>query len=380
MSASSVGAGALLPVPDGVLSLVATALVAAAFEPVRRRAQRLADRWVYGDRVTPYEALSRISAHLQERPETLLDGIAAVVANALGAMEVVVWVGDANRLVPAAGWPEHAAAPPTALDELGEPGEQVRPVVHRGAVRGAIVIRKQAGEPLAPSETRLLDDLVAQTGLVIDHRGQEREIRAAARRIVTAGDAARRRIERDLHDGAQQRLVTLSLELGVLADRAGRAGADDLAVRARHAREGLLAATTELRELARGLHPSVLAESGLAAAIEALADRAAVPVRVDVALDRRLSQDAEATAYFVVTEALTNVTRHSGASSVTVSVAGTEAGLEVAVVDDGRGGADPELGTGLQGLADRLAALGGELAVDSVPGRGTTVRAVIPCA
>jgi signal transduction histidine kinase len=375
-----VGAGALLPVPGGVLSLVATALVALAFEPVRRRAQRLADRWVYGERVTPYEALSRISAQVRERPETLLDGIAAVLANALGATEVVVWVGDAARLVPAAGWPEPAVAAPAALDDLGKPGILVRPVVHRGAVRGAIVIRKRAGEPFSPSEARLLDDLVAQTGLVIDHRGQEQEIRAAARRIVTAGDAARRTIERDLHDGAQQRLVELSLELGVLADRASRTGADDLAERARAARDGLLAATTELRELARGLHPSVLTESGLAAAIEALADRAALPVQVEVALDRRLSQDVEATAYFVVAEALTNVARHAEAAAVTVSVADTGAGLGVVVADDGRGGVDPRLGSGLQGLADRLAALGGELAVESEPGRGTTLRVVIPCA
>ncbi len=191
-------------------------------------------------------------------------------------------------------------------------------------------------------------------------------------------DAARRRIERDLHDGAQQRLVTLALDLGALARQAQADGAP-LADRVEQARTHLLEATAELRELARGLHPMVLAQSGLEPALAALGDRSAIPVRLHVADTGRLSRDVEATAYYVVSEALTNAARHSGADVVVVEVAPVEGGLCVEVTDDGRGGASPAQGTGLQGMADRLAALGGKLQVDSPAGGGTRVKAVLPC-
>jgi len=373
-------AGALLPVADGVLSLAATALVAVAFEPVRRRAQRLADRLVYGDRATPYEALARLSVQLQEGPEELLDGIAATVAHAVGATEVVVWVGDEQTMSPAAGWPGPAPEDASrSLADLAAPRRYLCRVVHRGVVCGAVSVLKPAGETMTAAERRLLDALVAQTGLVIDHRNQERAVRAAARRIVTAGDEARRRIERDLHDGAQQRLVALSVGLSVLASRAREAGAADIAVDATAAGEQLRAATAELRELARGLHPTLLVESGLGTAVEALADRAPVPVRVDVELDRRPAPEVEATAYFVVAEALTNVARYADATYAKVTISVVENRLRVEVADDGCGGADRSWGSGLQGLADRLAALGGVFRVDSPAGRGTRLEAVIPC-
>ncbi|MFD7878212.1 sensor histidine kinase [Streptomyces sp. NPDC059766] len=374
-----VGAGAVVPADERALALVTTAIVAVAFEPLRRRAQRLADRLVYGHRATPYEALSRLSAHLEDPPQDLLDAIAATVAGAVGATEVVVWVGDEHRLVPRGRWPAVTVeAAPAALAGLDGPRRLVRPVVHRGTVRGAITVRKPAGESLSATEVRLLSDLVAQTGLVIVQQQQAQEIQAAARRIVTAEDAARRRIERDLHDGAQQRLVTLGLELGALAKQAETGGAA-MADRVRQARAQLLEATAELRELARGLHPMVLAQSGLEPALAALADRSAIPVRLHVASAGRLPRDVEATAYYVVSEALTNAARHSGASVVVVDVAPVDGGLCVEVTDDGRGGARPGPGTGLQGLADRLAALGGDLQVDSPSGGGTRVRAVLPC-
>jgi signal transduction histidine kinase len=374
-----VGAGAVVPADERVLALVTTAIVAVAFEPVRRRAQRLADRLVYGHRATPYEALSRLSAHLEDPPQDLLDAVAATVAGAVGATEVVVWVGDEHRLVPRGRWPAATAdAGPAAIDGLDGSRRLVRAVVHRGTVRGAITVRKPVGESLSATEVRLLSDLVAQTGLVIVQQQQAQEIQAAARRIVTAEDAARRRIERDLHDGAQQRLVTLGLELGALAKHA-EAGGTAMADRVRQARAQLLEATAELRELARGLHPMVLAQSGLEPALAALADRSAIPVRLHVAEAGRLPRDIEATAYYVVSEALTNAARHSGASVVVVDVAPVDGGLYVEVTDDGRGGAHPGPGTGLQGLADRLAALGGDLQVDSPSGGGTRVRAVLPC-
>ena len=376
-----VGVGALVPTDDRVLSLVTTAFVAVAFEPLRRRAQRLADRLVYGHRATPYEALSQLSARLEDAPQELLEGIAATVANAVGAVEVLVWVGGENHLVPQAGWP---APPddegPVPLAGLGRARRHVRPLVHHGAVRGAITVRTPAGASLTPSEDRLLADLAAQTGLVIVQQQQAQEIQAAARRIVAAEDAARRRIERDLHDGAQQRLVTLGLELGVLAEQGKASGNVAMATGVRQARAQLLEATAELRELARGLHPMVLAESGLQAALDTLVDRSSIQVRLHVAVAGRLPSDVEATAYYLVSEALTNAARHSGATLVCVDVTAVGAGLRVEVTDDGQGGARPGTGSGLQGLVDRVAALGAELHIDSPGGAGgTRLRTVLPC-
>lgn len=342
----------------------------------------MADRLVYGHRATPYEALSRLSAQLDEAPEELLNGIAATVANAVGATEVVVWVGEQARLLPRAGWPRPPeSSEPSRLGELDRGAHRhVRPVVHQGAVRGAITLRKPAGETLTTTEVRLLADLVAQTGLVIAQQQQAQELQAAARRIVTAQDAARRRIERDLHDGAQQRLVTMGLELGLLAEEAQASGGPELAARVKEIRAQLLETTADLRELARGLHPMLLTQAGLDAALRMLADRSAIPVRLTVAIPGRLSREVEVTAYYIVSEALTNAARHSGADVVTVEVAKVVEGLRVGVSDDGCGGARQRDGSGLEGLADRVAAVGARLTIDSPVGGGTRIRTVLPCA
>ncbi|WP_109471037.1 sensor histidine kinase [Ornithinimicrobium cavernae] len=382
-----VGVGALLPVSDRVLALAATAAVAVVFEPVRRRAQTLVDRLVYGRRATPYETLSRLSAQLARDDAGLLEGLAATIAGGVSASEVVVWVGDAERMEVVAAWPTRPAREARSLAELGGRREVVRPVWHDGVVQGALVLTKAPGEPLAPSEDQLLGDLVAQTGLVIDHRArleqiacQTAELQAAARRIVTAEDAARRRIERNLHDGAQQRLVSLGMELGALVERAAAAGDADLVRRAELARQQLLDATSELREMARGVHPAVLTQDGLEAALANLVDRSPVLVRLHVALGWRLPSEVEATAYFMISEALTNAARHAHASVVVVDVSLDEDRLTVEVSDDGIGGAALEPGGGLQGLADRLSALGARLEVVSLPGGGgTTVRTVLAC-
>ncbi|GGO06884.1 sensor histidine kinase [Microbispora bryophytorum] len=381
-----VGVGGLVPVEERWRSLFATAVVAVVFEPLRRRAQRLADRLVYGPRATPYEALSRLSAQLTAAPEELLDGIAATVASALGAREVVVWVGDEACMVPRAGWPHPVGrVDPAPLSGLhhglhhGGPRWHVRPIVDQGTARGAIAVRKPPGEPLTAAEERLLTDLVAQTGLVIVQQEQAQQLQAAARRIVSAEDAARRRLERDLHDGVQLRLVTLGLELGALAEQAKASGDGLLASRAKDARAHLLEATADLRELARGLHPMVLAQDGLEAALAAVADRSAIPVRLRVSVGSRLPREIEATAYYLVSESITNAARHSAASVVTADVTIGGDGLRIVVTDDGRGGARPAAGSGLQGLADRVAALGARLELDSPAGGGTRLRTVLPC-
>jgi signal transduction histidine kinase len=203
-------------------------------------------------------------------------------------------------------------------------------------------------------------------------RAQLEEVRASRARIVEAADSERRRIERDLHDGAQQRLVALAMRLDQARGQAEGANALIDATT-----DELLQAIREVRDLARGLHPTILAERGLAAAVEALAERAPLPVRARVTEDR-LPTEIEAAAYFLVAEGLTNAARYARASEVTIEIATRDGRLDIAISDDGGGGADPARGSGLQGLVDRLATVGGTLAVDSVDGEGTSLRASIP--
>ena len=208
-------------------------------------------------------------------------------------------------------------------------------------------------------------------------RARVEELRASQARIIEAADAARRKIERDLHDGAQQHLVSLALEVRMARERAKRdpASAVDFL---EHVGEAVAQASAELRELAHGIHPAVLTERGLAAAVGALAGRAAVPVEVLETPDGRLPPAVEAAAYFVVAEALTNVAKYAQASAATVAVHVSRDSLVVEVRDDGVGGATADAGSGLRGLADRVGALDGTLTVASPPGQGTRLRAVIP--
>lgn len=401
-----VGVGGLLGVatsPNLVLSLVATAVVAVAFEPARRRVQGGADRLVYGHRITPYETLARLSTELSEagRQADLFARLASTVAHGVGAAEVTLWVGSGDELVAVASWPPRTGeAPqltpvPSSFASLNDGGRTyVRPIVHAGTLRGAVTLAKAPGEVLSAAGDRLLHDLAAQAGLVIDNLGlgaelQERlhqislhaaELRAAAKRIVAAQDGARRRIERDLHDGAQQRLVTLALSLRAVSERAAATGDDTLAAMVVESRDQLTLGLAELREMARGIHPAILTEEGLEAALAYLAERSPVPVHVEVALDRRLPPEVEATAYFVVSEALTNAAKHSEASSVLVGAHLDGDSLQIEVADNGRGGADERTGGGLQGLVDRLATLDGRLTLVSPKGGGTRLQAEIPCA
>lgn len=398
-----VGIGSLLGLtgrPNLGLSLVATAMVAVAFAPARQRVQQLANRLVFGHRVAPYEALARLSAQLsaQSQRSELLAGLVASLAEGVGAVEATLWIGSDAALVPVASWPALAnTAPAVAPSDLSSlqyrDRTHVRPVCHQGELRGAITLRKRAGEQLSATEDRLLSDLAAQAGLVIENVSltselearlsqistQADELRAAAKRIVAAQDEARRRLERDLHDGAQQQLVTLALHLQALSDQAVAAGAGDLGHDIDYARRQLSQALVELREMARGIHPSILTDEGLEAALGFLAERSPVAVQLNMDLALRLPPEVEATAYFVVCEALTNAARHADASSVVVAAGIDDRRLRVEVVDHGRGGADGHWGSGLQGLSDRIATLDGHLRVSSAPGAGTRLYAEIPC-
>jgi signal transduction histidine kinase len=227
--------------------------------------------------------------------------------------------------------------------------------------------------------TRLSEaDVVAEENVRLDAELQARldELRESRARIVQAGDAARRKLERDLHDGAQQRLVGLALDLRLAREKLE----DDppaAAAMLNDASAELARATEELRELARGIHPAVLSDRGLEAAVESLAKRAPLPVEIDASAEGPLPEPVESAAYFVVAEALTNVVKHSGADRAEVGIRRSNGRLLIEVRDDGSGGADPA-GSGLRGLADRVAALDGRLEVNGATGRGTVVRADIP--
>ena len=208
-------------------------------------------------------------------------------------------------------------------------------------------------------------------------RARVDDLRTARQRIIAAADAERRRIERDLHDGAQQRMVAVAVTLGLAEQRfaSDPEGARELVAQARVEAQ---AAVKELRELARGIHPAVLSDHGLGPALEALASRAPVPVDVSGVPDYALDHEVEACAYFVTAEALTNVAKYAHANSASVELTLDDGKLRVQVRDDGVGGADPSTGTGLRGLRDRVDALDGDLEVDSPPGGGTTVTVEVP--
>jgi signal transduction histidine kinase len=224
------------------------------------------------------------------------------------------------------------------------------------------------------------DEVTAIVRDFTDVRAVEAEVRRSRARIVEATDEERRRLERDLHDGAQQRLVSASLALRrVRARLTAEPGGDAEAIAAAdEAASELKLAIQDLREFARGIHPAILTEAGLGDAINALAERSAVPATVRSIPDRRLPPAVEATAYFIVSEALTNVAKHAGATSVSIAATATATTLRVEVGDDGVGGADPASGTGIRGLQDRVAAIGGTLRMESPAGQGTLAIAEIP--
>ncbi len=272
------------------------------------------------------------------------------------------------------------------LDTSGQVVEVSRPDAGRAVVPvagsdGAVLVYDE-GLELEPQLVRLT---AAAASMALEHarlqaevEAQLEQVRASRARIVEAGDAERRRLERDLHDGAQQRLVTLSLALGMARDRA--AGADpELGALIESASKEAKEALTELRELARGIHPAVLTETGLAGAIQALAERSAVATTITGVPGGRFPAAIEATAYFVVSEALANAAKHAMATGAEVTIRRRPGRLVVEVSDDGAGGARPDAGSGLRGLADRVASVGGVLRVDSPPGCGTRLEADIPC-
>jgi signal transduction histidine kinase len=271
---------------------------------------------------------------------------------------------------------------PLVLPEPSDRDRTSTPLEGPGGARLGMLVHDRA---VLLDDRELLDAVAAAARLAVDNerlqrdvRRQLEELRESRSRIVVAGDEARRRIERNLHDGAQQRLVSLLIALRLAELQLGDSGDPEVRATLADMAEQLNGAIDELRDLARGLHPAQLSEKGLAVAVEALAERAAVPVAIKRLPEERLAAEVEAAAYYVVAEALTNAARYAAAEQVHVDIALTDERLLVEVSDDGRGGASTDSGSGLRGLVDRVEAAGGTLELISPPGTGTTLRALIP--
>jgi signal transduction histidine kinase len=390
-----VGLGSFADSP--ALRIAATALVAVAFQPVRDRANRWANRLVYGARATPYEVLARFGDRVGETyaSEDVLPRVARVIAEGTAAASAEVWLrlGDELRLT--AAWPVVVERVGLAIGEGPLPieADRVAAVRHHGELLGAIAVHKRASEPLTHGEAELVDRLADQAGLILANARltadlearldqiavQAAELRASRQRIVTAQDEERRRLERNIHDGAQQHLVALAVKLrlaktAIAADPArGRTMLEELGGEIDDALD-------TLRALALGIYPPLLEEQGVAPALAAQYVRSGLPVRMDADLEGRYPIEIEAAVYFAALEALQNAAKYANAAEIAIAIQPADGELRFSVRDDGIG-FDPALaghGSGLAGIRDRLAVFGGDATIESAPGEGTVVRGRVP--
>jgi len=391
-----VGVGALVGSRvDPVLSAGAAAVVALAFQPVRRRAQRLADRLVYGKRATPYEVLSEFSERRGKAYANaeLLPRMAQALAEGTAAARADVWVRIGDHLRPEATWPtdaEPASPIPISANVEGSASvsSMIEPVRHHGELLGALSISKKPGESVTPTKERLVRDLAAQAGLVMRNvalteqlMDNIEQLRASRQRLVAAQDEERRKLERNLHDGAQQQIVALAVKLRLLEQLIER-DAEKAKSIATSLQADASDALQDLRDLARGIYPPLLADKGLVAALESQAKRSVVPVTIEAESVGRYPREVEAAVYFSCLEALQNVAKYAGASRATLRLSDGDGRLRFEVADDGMGfeADETSYGTGLQGIVDRLSAVGGEVHVRSTQGAGTSVTGDLPVA
>jgi signal transduction histidine kinase len=363
-----------------------------------------------------HEALRRLAILVARQPSTaeVFAAVTEETGRLLGAQTSnLMRVANPELAVIVAGWSEGAAhvpvgstgkldgrgmvgkiletGRPSRVDDFDDVGGDVAkamrslglrsgvagPVIVDGRIWGALVVCSAGSEPLPPGTEDRVAAFAQLISLAIENAETREELAASRVRLVAAADEARRRIERDLHDGAQQRLVATALTLTLL-DRKLEGGSDDASSLLASARQELDRGLSELRDLARGLHPAELTDHGVEAAVRSLAHRAPIAVDFHAAVPERVDATIEAACYFVVSEALTNVVKYAEASSVSVDLTVTDDTLVATIADDGIGGAEPELGSGLRGLVDRVHAVGGRLQVSSPPGEGTRLRAELP--
>ncbi|HEX6919552.1 MAG TPA: sensor histidine kinase [Actinomycetes bacterium] len=402
------GGGALIGQTDSpnlALSVLATAIVALGFEPVQARLELAATRLVHGGTPSPYDVLSRFSETVTGgyTTEELPGRMAMLLAEGTGAQWAQVWLRVQDRLTPAATWPPDADADLTqpepvadARDATGA-GRRALPVRHGGQVFGVFRLQEHPDRPLTSVEERLFTGLAAQAGLVLRLVGlradlaarhdellaRAEEVRASRERLIETQDAERRRLERDIHDGAQQHLVALAVNLRLaetVAARSPERAARVLAEQAEAAREAI----DTLSQLSRGIYPRLLADEGLASALRSSVATSPVPVTVDAdARIGRLPSAAEAALYFVAMEAVQNAAKHADARTVAVRLCLDGDRVRLIVSDDGAGfdtarAEEVRSGAGLVNMRDRLDAVRGSVTLESSPGSGTTVTAEVP--
>ncbi len=389
------GGGALIDhtsSPHLGLSVLATAVVALGFEPVRSRLEVLTKRVLHGGVQSPYEVLSRFSSALTDSRENddLPARMAEVLAEGTGAKAAQVWLMVDDQLRLAATWPP-ADNSSSGADDL--PGRRELPVRQAGELLGVLAVQERENVPLTPVEERLFAGLANQAGLVLRgarlraelvHRLAElstlaEELQLSRQRLVDVQDAERRRLERDIHDGAQQHLVALAVNLRLAhtlaqrsPDRADRLIAEQ--------REAATATIETIISLSRGIYPRLLVDEGLTAALRTAIARSPLPVELVAADLGRYPAGVEAAAYFCALEALQNSAKHSTAKAIRLDLRGGPGVLEVIVQDDGSG-FDPgatRVGAGLANMRDRVESAGGTLTIETAPSRGTLVAARLP--
>ena len=381
-----VGIGALVGSQRNILlSISATAIIALAFQPLRERVRRVADRLVYGERATPYEVLADFSKRAGGTFSTdeVLPQMVQILAAGTGATHARVWLRVGSEFRVGAAWPDDLAdaSPIPVNDDLSgfAEGEHAFGVLHGGDLLGAISVVMPARDPLTPDGARLLRDAAAQAGLILRNVGLIEELRDSRRRIVAAQDQRAKTLERNIHDGAQQQLVALTVKLRLLEKLAGHDPGRAVEIAGEVQRDAT-DALENLRDLARGIYPPLLADQGLEAALAAQVRKASVPVSIEVEGLGRYSQDVESAVYFSCLEALQNVTKYAEATQAYLRLSVEASQLVFQIVDDGVGfDADSvQRGSGLVGMADRIEAIGGALEIQSRPRMGTSVAGRVP--
>src|SRR5713226_1551869 len=387
-----VGAGSRA---DLILAIIATGLVAIVFQPVRERVRGLANQAVFGKRADPYQVLADFSSRLGglEDREEVLPSMARLLAEATGAVRAEVWILSGAYLFQVARWPGGDRSEKKLRlpwDHLLSPAPFARSVEvrHLGELLGALWVQVAEGDELRPMEEKLFGDLAAQSGLLLRSLRLDRELRmrleqishqavrlrASRRHVVTAHDAERRRLERDIHDGAQQNLIALAVRLRVAAMCAAGDPARALAM-VKELRVEVEQARATLAQLARGLRPQLLSEQGLGPALRDHARSLDVAVVITSTNARRLQPEVEAAVYFCCLEALQNAAKHAHAGRIDIDLDMEDGEFIFRVRDDGVGFdvARQRNGFGLQNMADRLVAAGGRLELESRRDRGTIV-------
>ena len=358
--------------PNVLLSIAATALIAVAFQPARQRVQRFADRLVYGERVTPYEAMADFSHRMAASIslDEVLPRMAEASARGVGAQRARVRV-----FLPGGG--ERAATWPSDGDGSFE---TTVAVIHHSEEIGEIAVAKPASAPMNPAEHKLLEDLASQASLALGNVRLTEDLKESRQRIVAAQDTERKRIERNLHDGAQQQLVAMKIKLGLIKQIM-----DADPIKAGQILQGLIpeadAAIENLRDLARGIFPQVLVENGLVAALRSHISKSGLAATVESNVDTgRFDPTLEAAVYFCCLEAMQNASKHAPAQSIELRLTKTDDSIQFSITDHGPG-FDPnevKTGSGLQNMADRVEALGGSIRITSARNEGTSVMGKIP--